>query len=570
MSFLLFADFDFVHTLRRIGAALDGVQAIVSSVIDAAWAGYRPSRNAHRLVLWGGLVLLLVGELVVLTLPFEPANLAQGYWSSVMYTAQLGIRPAFITTVVAAIFFSWPVLVQEFHAVLDESPDRIISGRWFIAHLTLLSLLLFGTRYHATRLNSIEAWEGWLLLWTLMAVAALTTWLFSTLPPRFYVRWIARSRSSLLTALGAGLAAYALGYWMQQLWWLLQRSTFRLVALILQLLGQAAVNHPQKLVIGTTRFSVYIAPRCSGLEGVGLMCAFVSVYLLSCRKELSFPRALLLLPVGAVSIWLLNSVRIAALILIGGWNQEIALKGFHSAAGWIFFNVVAVGLVWTSSQSKLFVKGTKSQSTANPAIGYLLPLIVLFATSLIIRILTPGLVLAAVALPLLLTLWYCRSTLLSLEWRPSWFGVLIGCAAFAVILLLSRISGVDPSITTGLTNLSPLGATALLALSLAAGAIAIPVVQELAFRGFLQRKLVASDFEIVPFDRFTWLSFLGSSAAYGIMEPNWLLGVFAGMIFAAAVYRRGLLSDAIVAHVCSSSMLFALATVTGWPLLGRF
>ena len=104
---------------------------------------------------------------------------------------------------------------------------------------------------------------------------------------------------------------------------------------------------------------------------------------------------------------------------------------------------------------------------------------------------------------------------------------------------------------------------ALLALSLAAGAFAIPIAQELAFRGYLARKLVAPNFEEVPFERFTWLSFVGSSIAFGILEPNWLTGVFAGMIFAAAMYRRGLLSDAIVAHVTSAGLLFALATITG-------
>jgi hypothetical protein len=82
---------------------------------------------------------------------------------------------------------------------------------------------------------------------------------------------------------------------------------------------------------------------------------------------------------------------------------------------------------------------------------------------------------------------------------------------------------------------------------------------------------VASDFESVPFTKFTWLSFLGSSIAFGIIEPNWIPGVFAGMIFAAAMYRRGLLSDAIIAHVCSSGMLFAAAATAGrWSLLGHF
>jgi exosortase E/protease (VPEID-CTERM system) len=545
----------------------------VSSVVDAGWAGSeaRPTRNSYRLLLWGGLILLLLAELVALTLPFDPrGNLAQkGFWGGFIYTAQLGIRPTFITTVAAAIFFSWPILRQEFRTVLDESPDRITSAGWFTAHLALLVLLILGTRAQAIDLKSIDAWEGWLLLWIVLSVAALATWLFSAMPPRFYVRWIVRSRSAMLTAVAVGLASYGLGNWMQELWGLLQHATFQMVATVLGLLGQAAVNRPDQFVLGTTRFAVRITAHCSGLEGVGLTCAFIGIYLWTNRRQLSFPGALILLPVGAVSIWVLNSIRIAALILIGNWNRDVALKGFHSAAGWIFFNLVAVGLVWASSKYGLFVKATENEPpTANPASGYLLPLLVLFACSLFVRMLAPQFFLQLVALPVLATLWYYRRTLLSLQWKPSWFSVLAGAGVFVLTAVVSSSSagalffGTTPSIPA---------ATGLLVLGLVGGGVAVPIAQELAFRGYLERKLVASDFENVPFTKFTWLSFLGSSIAFGVIEPNWLPGVFAGMIFAAAMYRRGLLSDAIIAHVCSSGMLLALAATAGrWPLLGRF
>jgi exosortase E/protease (VPEID-CTERM system) len=538
----------------------------VSSVVDARWVGSRPTGNAYRLLFWGGLVLLLIAELTVLTLPFGPAgNLAQkGSWAGAMYAAQRGIRPTFITMLVAAIFFSGPVLRQEFRTVLDESPDRITSARWFSAHLALLALLILGTKTQAIRLNSVEAWEGWLLLWVAVSLAALATWLFSALPPRFYVRWIARSRSAVLIAAGAGLAAFGLGNLMQELWWLLQHATFQIVAIILRLLGQAAVNRPDDLVIGTSRFAVTITAHCSGLEGVGLTCAFIGAYLWSNRRELSFPRALLLLPIGAGCIWVLNSIRIVAMILIGGWNQDVALKGFHSAAGWIFFNLVAVGLVLASSRYKLFAKAAENEPpTANPASGYLLPLLVLFATSLLVRMLAPQFFLQAVAVPVLATLWYYRRTLLSLQWKPSWFSVLAGSAVFVLTAIVSNGSAGDLSFGSALQHLSIPATAGLLVLGLAGGGVAVPIAQELAFRGYLERKLVASDFENVPFTKFTWLSFLGSSIAFGIIEPHWLIGIFAGMIFAAAMYRRGLLSDAIVAHVCGSGMLFALAVISG-------
>ncbi len=339
---------------------------------------------------------------------------------------------------------------------------------------------------------------------------------------------------------------------------------------MLQLFGQLGVNRPDEMVIGTSRFVVTITSRCSGLEGIGLICAFTGLYLWTCRRELSFPQALLLFPAGMISIWLLNSVRIAALILIGGWDQDVALKGFHSAAGWIFFNMVAVGLVWTSSQSRLFIKAPVGDRADNPATKYLLPLIVFLTASLVARILPPEFYLAITAVPVLAALWFCRSTLLSLEWKPSWFSALAGCAVFAVTAAVSYETSAHAPIATAFAHLPTTATFALLALSLAGGAFAIPIAQELAFRGYLARKLVATNFEDVPFERFTWLSFVGSSIAFGILEPNWLAGVFAGMIFAAVMYRRGLLSDAIVSHVTSAGLLFALASIMGkWALLGR-
>ena len=546
---------------------------MTSSTADAQSTGLWTARPGSRVLLWIGLVLLLVAELVVLTLPFNPAgNIAeQGFWAALLAAGQHGIRPTFITAVVATIFLSWPVLQQEFRRVLDESPNQIISLRWLAAHLMLLSLLIFGTRTQDIRLTSIADWEGWLLLWSLLACGALVTWLFTALPPRFWARWLSQSRFAFLAAAAAALAAYVLGNWMQELWGALQHSTFQMVAMILQLFGQAAVIRPDDMILGTSRFAVIITAHCSGLEGIGLICAFTGLYLWSCRRDLSFPLAFVLLPIGAISIWVLNTIRIAALIFIGGWNQEVALKGFHSAAGWIFFNVIAVGLVWTSSRFQLFAKTSESQVGTNPATGYIVPLIVLFASSLIASMLLIGskFYTSAVAVPVLCALWYCRATLFSLRWKPSWISILAGGIAFAIVAVMSGSNSAEAFSATSLHQLPMPIAVGLLLLGLAGTVIAIPTAQELALRGYLARKLVAADFENVAFNQFTWVAFLGSSIASGIVTTNWLPGILTGVIFALVMYRRGLLTDAILAHACSSGLLFLLAATTGkWSLLG--
>jgi exosortase/archaeosortase family protein len=73
------------------------------------------------------------------------------------------------------------------------------------------------------------------------------------------------------------------------------------------------ITNPATKTIGTPKFSVEIAAACSGVEGVGLVLIFSALWLCFVRDDYKFPRVLLLIPAGVV-IFLLNALRIAALI----------------------------------------------------------------------------------------------------------------------------------------------------------------------------------------------------------------------------------------------------------------
>ena len=91
----------------------------------------------------------------------------------------------------------------------------------------------------------------------------------------------------------------------------------------------------------------------------------------------------------------------------------------------------------------------------------------------------------------------------------------------------------------------------------------VAVFEELAFRGYLLRRLIDSDFTAVSPKHFTAASFLISSVAFGALHGRWLAGILAGMIYAAAQYRRGEISDAIVAHVVTNGLLAAYVVLFG-------
>ncbi len=88
---------------------------------------------------------------------------------------------------------------------------------------------------------------------------------------------------------------------------------------------------PEILQISTSRISAEIEPQCSGLEGIMVIWIVLATYILVFRKQLRFPAAWLLFPVGTALIWVLNVVRIAGFVVIGDRiSPTLVQNGFHS------------------------------------------------------------------------------------------------------------------------------------------------------------------------------------------------------------------------------------------------
>ena len=96
----------------------------------------------------------------------------------------------------------------------------------------------------------------------------------------------------------------------------------------------------------------------------------------------------------------------------------------------------------------------------------------------------------------------------------------------------------------------------------------VPIAEELAFRGFLLRRLASTDFESVGWREFSWGPFLISSVAFGLLHGDrWLAGSVAGAIFALAQIRRGRIGDAIAAHAVANALVAAWVLIAGgWQL----
>jgi exosortase E/protease (VPEID-CTERM system) len=328
--------------------------------------------------------------------------------------------------------------------------------------------------------------------------------------------------------------------------------------------------------VGLPGFVVEVSNVCSGFEGIGLMVAFLGGYILLYRKELRFPHVLLLLPMGIAAVWLANVARIVALILIGGFlSPSVAMGGFHSKAGWLFFCVIALGFIALSRGSSWFAVPTPQDAATddeddaavaaepepvdasdNPTLPMLLPLLTLIAAALVTGLMTAGFdrlygarIVAAAAV-----LFIFRRSYRELGWGLGWHAVAIGAGVFVLWIGLVPRSGESP-IPGALEAMSGVEATSWVLFRVLGSALVVPMVEELAFRGYLLRRLQNRDFTQVPPDGFGALSLLTSSLAFGFLHSHWIAGTLAGAAYALAQRRRGRIADAVVAHAVTNGLI---------------
>ena len=89
-----------------------------------------------------------------------------------------------------------------------------------------------------------------------------------------------------------------------------------------------------------------------------------------------------------------------------------------------------------------------------------------------------------------------------------------------------------------------------------AAVVTVPIAEELAFRGFLLRRLATPQFETLPLTAFTWLGLAVSSLAFGLLHGHfWFVGTLAGLLYAWAMLRRGRIGEAVIAHATTNAFL---------------
>ncbi|HYL17607.1 MAG TPA: exosortase E/protease, VPEID-CTERM system, partial [Burkholderiales bacterium] len=421
-----------------------------------------------------------------------------------------------------------------------------------------LSHLLYGSHtVHFPFFVLVVLWSGFALAATVALCLAFAPWqLWRDASQALGVVWI-------YALAAAGLAACAM-QWSQRLWAPTAAVTFDLVRWVLAPLLSTLRADPANLILYTDNFAIQVSELCSGLEGAGLMLAFCGAWLVYCRREFIFPRALLLIPAGLLLIFSINVLRIAALMLIGDAGlTDVAVYGFHSQAGWIAFNCAACGVAIVSRRSGWLqrpVPGGKAVSAENLTAAYLLPFLVVLGGRMIVLAVSgasgPWHVLPALAAAL--ALWHYRRDFAGLAWRFSWRGVAVGLGVFVLWMFAARWLRPADAMRWGPDATSQPWSTLWVLTRILGSVVIIPVAEELAYRGYLLRRLVARDFAAVRFEGVGLWPLLVSAAVFGAAHGTmWPPAVLAGLAYGILVTRTGRIGEAVCAHVTTEGLIAA-------------
>lgn len=153
------------------------------------------------------------------------------------------------------------------------------------------------------------------------------------------------------------------------------------------------------------------------------------------------------------------------------------------------------------------------------------------------------------------------------SWRPIPLAVGVGLGVFALWVSPQaifhqppRLEGFDPSAFAA----QPAAYAAVVATRFLRLVLVVPLVEEIFWRGFLQRYLIDERFTTVPFGKYTPLSFWGVAVMFMLVHAmaDWPAALVTGAIYGWLAIRTKSLLACVVAHATTNLALGLYIMVT--------
>ena len=516
---------------------------------------------------------VLASELIVLAL---------AYGANFEFTCRAAV-PAFICqflslAVERAVFFAGVLIIM---ALSKPQIVKILGGglpgrderhRWLVVQMAGFALVLLPLSFMAdtaSRAIMVLAFA----LWGAGAVLMTSGTAFSLLT---YPRWkllVQEIGTIGLALLTLSIAAPEIIRELRGIWFFepLTTLTFNAVVALLDLFGVDAIAKPAERILATKGFAVAVGWQCSGVEGFGLTILFLLCYFFAFARDLMFPHVWVLVPVSLALSWLLNVVRIAVLFAIGSKvSPALAVNGFHSHAGWLMFSVLALSVIAVSRTVPWFQRqGHVPAKRPVPLrqdwfAARILPFGAFMGSALLLSTFTvvPDLwyILKMIVIAATLTLFlplYRKIT-----WRVDKVSLVVGGAIGIFWILGTLQDRVAGPLDAALLPLPTWLFIGWIVARVAGTILVVPLVEELFFRGYVLDRFLGKN---------PWFSLLGlglSTALFAVLHGQWLLAAIAAVAYGLLYVRSRLISDAVLAHAASNSIIAAYAVATlNWSII---
>jgi CAAX prenyl protease-like protein len=89
--------------------------------------------------------------------------------------------------------------------------------------------------------------------------------------------------------------------------------------------------------------------------------------------------------------------------------------------------------------------------------------------------------------------------------------------------------------------------------------VVVPLVEEIFWRGFLLRFFISERFDVVPFGKFSWLSFFAVTLGFCFAHsaPDRVAAFITGALYNCVAYRSKSLTSCVLAHAVTNLLLGA-------------
>jgi CAAX prenyl protease-like protein len=163
-------------------------------------------------------------------------------------------------------------------------------------------------------------------------------------------------------------------------------------------------------------------------------------------------------------------------------------------------------------------------------------------------------------------IWAVRPVVTELQWKFSWQAWVAGIGVFVLWVWLDphyrKFMKEQPWNPYAQFGRGSGWAWFFVAVRLVGSGVIVPPIEEMFYRSFVYRYLIRPDFTNLALGRFHPISFVLTSAAFGLVHREWLAGILCGLIYQGLVIWKNRLGDAMAAHAITNLLL-------GWWVVWR-